>query len=222
MTEDTCFVIFGLLQDNYVDYLIESYKNINDKIVSTWKDQDKNLIEKLENNGFKIVLNDLPKVKNSTNFQIIHNRNGSKKALEFGYKYSLNLRTDLVPNNPTRFREVLKLLIQEKLSSLAWFGHHRGYILNHFICGPCEEVMNFYGTTENESDTIYSEKFMQENYFKKENITFEETQNKFNYCIKELKDNSISFFWIKYPDHPEIVNHFYNIEKNYPQHYIKY
>jgi len=222
MTEDTCFVIFGLLQDNYVDYLIESYKNINDKIVSTWKDQDKNLIEKLENNGFKILLNDLPKVKNSTNFQIIHNRNGSKKALELGYKYSLNLRTDLVPNNPTRFREVLKPLIQEKLSSLAWFGHHSGYILNHFICGPCEEVMNFYGTTENESDTIYSEKFMQENYFKKENITFEETQNKFNYCIKELKDNSISFFWIKYPDHPEIVNHFYNIEKNYPQHYIKY
>jgi hypothetical protein len=143
-------------------------------------------------------------------------------ALELGYKYTLNLRTDLIPSDTKLFRDVLKTLIQNNLSALAWFGHHSGYILNHFICGPCEEVIKYYGTRENISDTIYSEKFMQENYFNKENITYEDTIDKFNFCIKALKDNDITFFWIKYPDHPELINHFYNIEKNYPQHFIKY
>ena len=220
--EDTCFVIFGLLQDDYVDYLIQTYSNIKEKIVSTWKDQNKSLIEKLEQNGFIVVLNNYPNVRNSTNYQIVHNFNGSKKALELGYSYTLNLRTDLLPNDPYLFRKVLKPLIKEKLSSLAWFGHHNGYILNHFMCGPCQEIMKYYGTRENNSETVYSEKFMQENYFNKEDVTFEETIVKFNYCIKILKDNNISFFWIKYPNHPEIVEHFFNIEKNYPQHYIKY
>lgn len=220
--EDTCFVIFGLLQNNYVDQLIHCYSDINDKIISTWKDQDPKLLKILEENGFVIVLNDYPEIKLSTNFQIIHNRNGSKKAMELGYKYTLNMRTDLIPSNAITIKKVLRSLIETKLSALAWFGHNGGYILNHFICGPCEEVIKFYGTKEDTSIATPTEIFMQETYFEKKNITFEDTQDKFNYCIKALKDNNITFFWIKYPNHPEIVNHFFNIQINYPHHYIKY
>lgn len=220
--EDTCFVIFGLLEDIYVDQLINCYADIKDKIISTWKDQDPTLLKILEENGFVIVLNDYPEIKISTHFQIVHNTNGCKKAIELGYKYTINMRTDLIPSNAITIKKVLRSLIETKLSSLAWFGHNGGYILNHFICGPCEEVIKFYGTNEKSSIGIPSEIFMQERYFGKENITFEETQHKFNYCIKALKDNNITFFWIKYPNHPEIVDHFLNIQKNYPHHYINY
>ena len=43
--EDTCFVIFGLLEDIYVDQLINCYADIKDKIISTWKDQDPTLLK---------------------------------------------------------------------------------------------------------------------------------------------------------------------------------
>lgn len=222
MEEDTCFVITGLLQDNYVDYLISIFSNIKEKIVSTWKDQDLILLDKLKTNGFILVLNDYPQIKTSSNFQIVNNSNGSKKAKELGYKYTLNLRTDLLPNDVTKFRTVLRSLIDTKLSSLGFFGHEGGYILQHFMCGPVDKIVEFYGEKENKSFTLCYEKYLQENYFKKEDVNFEDTLNQFKYCIQELKDNNISFIWIKYPQHPEIVEHFYNIEKDYPQHYIKY
>jgi hypothetical protein len=222
MEEDTCFVITGLLQDNYVDYLISLFSNIKEKIVSTWKDQDINLINRLINNGFILVLNDYPEIKISSNFQIVNNYNGAKRAKELGYKYTLNIRTDLIPNDTNKFRTVLRNLIDKKLSSLGFFGHDGGYILHHFICGPVDKILEYFCEKENELFTLCYEKYLQQNYFKKENVTFQDTLNEFKYCIQELKDNNINFYWIKYPQHPEIVEHFYNIEKNYPQHYIKY
>ena len=73
MSENTCFVITGLIDEEYTPFLIESYKDINHKIVSTWYDQDKIQLDILESNGFILVLNTYPTYKNSTNFQKIVN-----------------------------------------------------------------------------------------------------------------------------------------------------
>jgi hypothetical protein len=55
MSSNTCLVITGLIQEDYIPFLIQSYGNMKNKIVSTWLNQDESLIEMLRLNGFIIV-----------------------------------------------------------------------------------------------------------------------------------------------------------------------
>ena len=97
--DNTIVVITGLINVFFVDNLIKSYKNTNNKLISTWYDQDKDLIELLILNNFKIVLNDYPKHKNSTNVQIYATNKGSQEAKKLGYKYICHTRSDVFPLN---------------------------------------------------------------------------------------------------------------------------
>jgi len=91
---DVCIIITGLIIPGYINELINTYKNIKNKIISTWIDQDSSLINTLRENGFIILLNDYPQRKSTFNFQFTQMKFGILKAKELGFKYVLRFRTD--------------------------------------------------------------------------------------------------------------------------------
>ena len=87
MSSDTCFVITGLIEEEYIPSLIKSYEKISHKIISTWINQDENLIQILRTNGFIIVQDNCPIINKQTNYQSKAIHNGCLIAQELGYKY---------------------------------------------------------------------------------------------------------------------------------------
>jgi len=217
---DTCFLITGLLIDRFIPKLLYTYENIPNKIFSTWKDQDPNLLNILRENKFTIVLNEYPSNRVSRNYQNTNGYNGCLKALELGFKYVIRIRTDLFINNCILFKNTINHLFRDKICLLGWYTHNNGYILDHFHCGPVEKLLKLYLPQIEVSDLRFSEKFFQEEYCGKNDLTFEESRDYFNYCIELLYKNKI----VLYTDHisgasnPDIVNHFYNIYQINLQH----
>jgi len=92
-----------LLKDR--DFTLETiriYKKIFPEaeiIVSTWKDEDQELIEKIKKEKVNILLNDKPKYGGGTwqpnvNLQIVSSFSGIKMAKKLGCEYVLKTRTD--------------------------------------------------------------------------------------------------------------------------------
>ena len=54
--DDTCVVISGLLTEEYVNNLLITYSSVNNKLITTWENQPQNLIEKLRDNGFILIV----------------------------------------------------------------------------------------------------------------------------------------------------------------------
>ncbi len=65
-------------------------------ILSTWKDESNKIINKIENLGITILLNDKPDYPGIShiNYQIASSKEGIKKAKELGAEYTIKTRTD--------------------------------------------------------------------------------------------------------------------------------
>jgi hypothetical protein len=96
---DVCIIITGKIIPVYINEIINTYKNIKNKIISTWIDQDSSLINTLYENGFIIVLNNYPERNATFNFQFTQMKYGILKAKELGFKYVLKFRTDTYIKN---------------------------------------------------------------------------------------------------------------------------
>lgn len=92
--DDICIIITGLVIPSYIDEIINTYKNIKNKIISTWFDQDSNLINILKDHGFIVLLNNYPQTRASFNYQFTQIKNGILKAKQMGFKYIIRFRTD--------------------------------------------------------------------------------------------------------------------------------
>lgn len=203
------FLLTGLINEYYVSQIINTYKYINNKIISTWKDSDPKLLELLIQNNFILVLNDKPEYECSANYILTHVKNGCIKAQSLNCDYIIQIRTDLIPNDIELFYNYCTQQINHnKFCALGWYSHDCGYILNHFLFGNIEKMLKMFHEPKVENDLRFSEKFFQETYFNMENVTFNMAKIEFKFIIKELYDNNISFKWLKYPNHPELVKHF--------------
>lgn len=92
---DICIIITGLIRNEYIGELVNMYKNIHNKIISTWIDQDKLLLNILEKNGFTILLNEYPRRITSVNCQNTQVKFALLKAKELGFKFASRFRTDM-------------------------------------------------------------------------------------------------------------------------------
>jgi hypothetical protein len=92
--DDVCIIITGLLKPEYIDSLIFIYRNIKNKIISTWNDENIDFLNKLKQNNFIIILNEKPKIMHGYIYQSLHITNGCLKAKEMGFKYVLRFRSD--------------------------------------------------------------------------------------------------------------------------------
>ena len=107
---DVCIIITGKIVPQYINEIINTYKNIKNKIISTWIDQDSSLVNTLYENGFIIVLNNYPERKTTFNFQFTQMKYGILKAKELGFKYVLKFRTDTYIKNFNYEDDNIKLI----------------------------------------------------------------------------------------------------------------
>jgi len=199
--DETCIVITGLINEEYVSYLLETYKNVKNKIISTWLDQDKILIEMLRNNKFIIVQDNFPINNTQTNYQSKAIRNGCLKAKELGYKYVIRLRTDMISDSIVLFIQLLEkeFFPKEKLVSFCGIETQDGvYFYDIMIGGRAEQIFEFFKNEQSIEDTRYIEKFLLESYLDKMNITREDVKGIFNFCFLHCCLLEIEFFLLKY------------------------
>ena len=194
--DNTIVVITGLINVFFVDNLIKSYKNTNNKLISTWYDQDKDLIELLILNNFKIVLNDYPKHKNSTNVQIYATNKGSQEAKKLGYKYICHTRSDVFPLNYLEFLKKSQQLYTEKLTIICGIPSDVLF-LQILTVGSINEILNFYNKLQEPTDTRFPEKYLMETYIGKQNLTKEDIKTHFNICLNLCRKYDIEFIWFR-------------------------
>jgi hypothetical protein len=205
---DTCIVITGLLKEEYMEHLERTYINIKNKILSTWEDQDKVLIEKLKSLNFIVVLNDYPSYKNQTNYQTKCIREGCLKAKELGFKYVGRMRTDLCCNNMPLFISSTRHLYIDKLCcpSGIWRPHTGYYIMEIPLFGEVEKLILWSHKEQEQTDTRFVEQYLLENYIGKSNLTLEDIKEHFNFCLTEARNNGITMFWRNHSI--EIINRY--------------
>lgn len=231
---DLAIIVTGKLHNEILDKLINTYKNVKHKILSTWDIPSYNeMIEKLKDMGFIIVLNNFNETKKlwngtpntfqSTISQTITIQNGLIKAKELGYKYVIRSRTDITCNDSitfNRFINSISYLYIEKLSVICGVGiGKRHYFLDFIIAGDINELLLFFYKIPDRSDKhTPPESYWLREYFKnkypEKSINGNTIKETFNYFLNELKKNDIEFMWYK-TNHPRYAPYTIDVVNEY-------
>jgi hypothetical protein len=204
--DDTITIISGLLNDLFVEKLIESYKNVKHKMITTWNNTDIKFIEILKENGFIIVLSDYIqdiKYQNTMNHQSVCMRNGILNAIDLNYKYVCRSRTDIFPQDHLKFLNVTRELYQDKLMTLCGLelyaeGVLTTYYLEVIICGNIENLLKYYDKNDHlPNSSRNSEQIMIENYTNKHIHTSEDIKNYMNFCKSICIKENIEIIWYR-------------------------
>ena len=187
--DDTCVVITGILRDEFIQPLINMYKEVPHKIISTWKDQPH--IDELKNNGFIIRLNDYPSYRNCTNYQTVNIREGCLLAKSLGFSYVIRMRTDLICNDVVKFMGYIKHLYKEKITVLGFIQTSLLYIIDFFVAGPTNEILLVFNEEQKEGDGRFVEQYWMEEYFNKKDLTFSDLKERLYSCLPVLQENNI-------------------------------
>jgi hypothetical protein len=187
--DDTCVVISGLLRVDFIQPLIDMYKEVPHKIISTWKDQPH--IDELEKHGFIIRLNDYPSYRNCANYQTINIREGCLLAKSLGFSYVIRMRTDLICNDVVKFTGCIKHLYKEKITVLGFIQTSLLYIIDFFIAGPINEILLVFNEEQKEGDKRFVEQYWMEEYFNKKDLTFSDLKERLYTCHPVLQENNI-------------------------------
>ena len=168
---DTIILITGQLNANFTDRLIESYKNISNKLISTWKDTPSELIEKLKNDNFIILLNDEEYLKNDQhkhNRQLLPIRNGILEAEKLGFKYVMRTRTDIFSNDFDKYLMKTRSMYKDKLTFIAGIKNVKWgiYFLDIIVSGEISKMLSMFVIKEPKNKKAY-ELYLIEMYTKK-------------------------------------------------------
>jgi flavodoxin len=212
MENDTCIIITGLILEEYIGHILTTYKDIQNKMIVTWKDQDQDLLKILEDYGFHIVLNDYPQKRCSTNYQTRNIYTGLSIAKEMLFKYAIRMRTDVKCNDFLKFMDIIRHLYVEKISCICGQGYTSGYyndeLCEHItwdtdyfqdfcIAGEIDNMIPMFIKEQEEDDDRFPEVFWLENYLNKRFVNKDEIKTTFNYFIGLMEDNQITFYWRK-------------------------
>jgi hypothetical protein len=185
--EAPCIVITGKIVDRYVLPLLELYKDVKNKILSTWIDQP--YIALFERNGFNIILNEYPSHRNSTNYQTVCIREGCILAQKLGFKYVIRMRTDLICSDMTKFLNCIPL-DDNKLSVLGFIQTHNFYIIDFFVAGSTETMLKVFSKEQTPDDTRFVEQYWIDEYFGKK-LTYADAVKNINTCYATLKEKGV-------------------------------
>ena len=130
--------------------IIDCYKSKNNIIFSTLINED---ISSIDNQGFTIIQNKIPRVSGKANFnyQVINTLNGLKKAKSLGYNYALKIRSDIT------IKEIDKLLdILIKSKDVIYFSAYHnwdgGYLCEHMNFGHVDNLINLWDIPVSDSE----------------------------------------------------------------------
>jgi hypothetical protein len=195
-------IITGLINDYFVDELIEQYNNFPyDKIISTWKTIDSVLINKLKDNNFIVVQNDFDKkiLANSVNYQNFHSMKGIEFAETLDITHVLRVRADMYCSNIKRLIEIYKEIYEEnKLIFLCKFYNYvKGYLIDYAHFGNIRDTKKYICNFQSNNDTRFTELFRQDMCF--ETNDFNIIDKRVIYSGKKLLDENIDFVFLKHP-----------------------
>jgi len=194
--DKTIVIITGQLNFMFVDNLLESYKDVTHKMVSTWADQDEELLNILSLNNFNILRNDYPSYINSTNVQIHSTRMGLLEAQRLGFKYICHTRTDVFPLNYRDFLDSCAHLYTEKPSVLCGIPTNV-YFMDILVAGPIDKMLQFYNKLQERGDTRGPETYLLEEYLGKRNLTKDAVKSSLNICLNVCRQRGIEFIWVR-------------------------
>lgn len=192
---ECAIIITGLLCPEFIPRLIESYKNINYKILSTWVDQDKDLVRQLEECGFIIVLSEYPVHRTSVNFQNTTATAGIARAEKDGYKYVFQTRTDIFPSDIQKFLECTKDLYMEKIMVLNGIETTIVYYTDQLFAGSIQELRRLRSPLQQPGDGRCPELFLIETYSNKNTMTRDDIKSTFAFCADRCRQFDIEFIW---------------------------
>jgi len=195
-----CYIITGLIKEQYINGLINSFTNIETKIISTWQNTPNEYIQILESAGFTIILNEQPKIKMSTNFQSICVVSAIRHIQTLGFTHVIRTRTDLFSNTFDLLMEFIKQRLKEndsKLLSPCGLSDSGSmmYFLNLLEAGKCDTMIRFYDKQQEQDDSRCPEIFLLESFLNKNNISRKDILSVFDFYAQELQQSPVLVEW---------------------------
>ena len=202
-------VITGLLDKSMVEPLINTYQDFQHKCISTWKDQNPILLHQLELAGFKIILNDYPENKNSTNVQQYATYQGLCIAKSQGFTHAIRMRTDVKTSDMKKFIEYVRPMYDTKITCFCGIETNDGlYHLDIMYVGPINEMLYLYEKEQPNGDGRFTEMFQQEEYYGQCTITLDVLKSNINFCYNLCEQHQIDFFWKRNNRYKSIMNEY--------------
>jgi len=167
-------VITGIVEEYFLDRMIAQYDNCDyAKIVSTWHNTNKNIITRLIQNGFIVVLSDFPEnyFKCSANYQhystamgINHCENAPKN-----YTHILRVRADMICSDINELLKIYETMYQENkmIFVMKFFvGYEKcSYLIDYAYFGSLNQTKKYANSIQMRNDSRFPEQFAQEEYF---------------------------------------------------------
>jgi hypothetical protein len=202
----TAIVLQGRLSNDFiVQNIIEVYKDVKDDVViSTWVNEYAQLVDILKENGFNVLLNEVPDFLgiNNCNLQTVSTQRGISNFLNSDYTHVLKMRTDIVPfyniesdiinSGINKFIEVLRDISEEELVFLCWFDqYNENYVCDFFSFGPIDKSFKFWNVFQDPDNYQFPEWFLTFKYSDIIYPEYEQIKNIFKFSINELEKNNI-------------------------------
>jgi len=220
MDDNIYILITGILKPEYIDLLLESYKCIPNKILSTWENTPSEYIDLFKMNNFEVVLNSL-NIETSEpqyilkinglnyikslgtnlsdtdlNSEHIHMRDNGTDSIFYRYKYCLCTRTDIFSSDFLKYIRFTNNLYKEKLTVICGIVTHSAYIFDIIVSGSINELLKFYKVKQL-TDKRFPEQFLLETYLNKDNISLEDIKHNFYFSLDICREKNIEFIWYR-------------------------
>ena len=198
-----CLILQGPLYDSSIPYAIKMMKNVP-TILSIWSDEPSQKIELLREYALDIVLNIQPTIKGGPNSRVNYPNttlvNGCKRAKELGFTHAMLFRVDNYCPTINEFIGIFKQKSSEKLVGICWVHHivsdaPYGYIVDHVTYGPIDLLINYRSTQQSINDRRFIELFLQESFFKKSPVKYEDSRTQFDYVLDKLIENKQELYF---------------------------
>ena len=163
-------------------------------IISTWDNEDQQNIEMLKPHLVDIILNKIPEYNGvqNVNYANCSITSGLSKAKILGYTHALRFRSDLYCPTIKEFICVFENESLDRLVGLCWFNHlvppHApyGYIMDHIMFGPIDKLTLYRSPIQIENDNRFTEAFLQDCYFDKSPVIYEDVKDIFCFVLDKL------------------------------------
>ena len=187
-------VITGILKPIYVIHLVQAYTHTKHKLVSTWKDEDPNLLNILDKSGFIIVLSERPTHMTSYNAQAVTSTAGIMKAEQLGFTHVCRTRTDVFPTNHEYFLHCTHNLYVSKVMAICgifdWF-------LDIIMIGPTSEMIKAFSHLQLPNDDRCPEHIIMDNLYDRTCNEKEEKRSILNFCLPICKEKGLEIIWYR-------------------------
>jgi hypothetical protein len=216
-------IITGIIEEYYLDRLIESYQDCEYiKIISTWDYTNQLFIEKLRENNFIVIQSKLSDdiYKTSVNYQTFLTKKGIEYAISSNITHCIRLRSDLLCNNINKLLYIYTCIYNGKLIFLAHLRSCKvtepAYLIDYAYFGKVHDMLAYNLLFQTIDDNRFVEQYKQETYFRLSKI--EHIEKLVTFSILYLLHENIDFHFTKrnYEENTNCLHDYntYNIKHN--------